>query len=146
MSPRGSAPLVRSGSVNRLWTTSGEDEQVTLRISRLRSEVWPGAQRKAHLIPAKVPASICSRREHLFLARASEQRTDACGDSRSPQVGALCPGTAAPCESATRLEHLAWPVPAPSSRASAHSYANISQTAPVKDSCPVGPLQRTGSE
>jgi len=35
MSPRGSAPLVRSGSVNRLWTTSGDDEQVHLWISRL---------------------------------------------------------------------------------------------------------------
>jgi|ERR1700730_7513270 hypothetical protein len=31
--------------------------------------------------------------------------------------------------------------PSPSSQASAHSCASISQTAPVKDSCPVGPSQ-----
>lgn len=53
-------------------------------------------------------------------------------DFRSSRVGVRCQGIAAPFELPVRLERLAWPAPAPSSQASAHSYASIAQKRPRK--------------
>jgi hypothetical protein len=62
-------------------------------------------------------------------------------DFRSPQAGARCRGTAAPYESRARPEHSAWPAPAPSSQAAAHSCASILRKASCRHSFPNGAVR-----